>query len=220
MLCPHCRVTVHPQPQDIVVGSDKDEAWILRRILCPACERFVLLLVNGPGGYDRGHSLVGLAHERRSFLVRPKTHSRALCPAEVPPDLREDYEEACAVFADSPKASSALSRRCLQHLLRAAAGVKPGDLASEIQQVLDSGKLPTHLAESIDAVRNIGNFAAHPLKSRHSGEVLDVEPGEAEWNLDVLEGLFDFYYVQPAILKRKRSALDKKLGDAGKPPMK
>jgi hypothetical protein len=98
--------------------------------------------------------------------------------------------------------------------------VKSGDLASEIQQVLDSGKLPTHLAESIDAVRNIGNFAAHPLKSRHSGEVLEVEPGEAEWNLDVLEGLFDFYYVQPAVLKKKRAALDKKLGDAGKPPMK
>jgi hypothetical protein len=80
--------------------------------------------------------------------------------------------------------------------------------------------LPSYLAESIDAVRNIGNFAAHSMKSQHSGEILDVEPGEAEWNLEVLESLFDFYFVQPAILKAKRAALDAKLGEAGKPPMK
>jgi hypothetical protein len=123
-------------------------------------------------------------------------------------------------MADSPKASAALSRRCLQHLLRAIAGVKHGDLAREIQEVLDGGKLPSQLAESIDAVRNIGNFAAHPVKSGHSGEVVAVEPGEAEWNLDVLEGLFDFYYVQPEVLKKKRAALDKKLAESGKPPMK
>ena len=38
--------------------------------------------------------------------------------------------------------------------------------------------------------------------------------------LDVLEGLFDFYFIQPSKLKRKKKALDKKLADAGKPPMK
>ena len=47
-----------------------------------------------------------------------------------------------------------------------------------------------------------------------------MEPGESEWCLDVLEALFDFYFVQPELLKRKRAALDKKLGEAGKPPMK
>jgi hypothetical protein len=103
----------------------------------------------------------------------------------VPEKFAEDYREACLVFSDSPKASAALSRRCLQNLLREAAKVKPGNLADEIQQVLDSGKLPSWIAESIDAVRNSGNFAAHPLKSSATGEVLPVEPGEAEWNLDV-----------------------------------
>jgi hypothetical protein len=47
-----------------------------------------------------------------------------------------------------------------------------------------------------------------------------VEPGEAEWNLDVLEALFDFYFVQPELLKKKRAALDAKLAEAGKPKMK
>jgi hypothetical protein len=50
--------------------------------------------------------------------------------------------------------------------------------------------------------------------------VVDVEPGEAEWLLEVLEGLFDFCFIQPAILQKKRDALNQKLADAKKPPMK
>ena len=80
--------------------------------------------------------------------------------------------------------------------------------------------LPSYLADGLDAVRNTGNFAAHPMKSTNTGEIIDVESGEAEWNLDILEGLFDFYFVQPSRLQEKREKLDKKLHDAGKPPLK
>jgi len=113
-----------------------------------------------------------------------------------------------------------LSRRCLQHVLRDKAGVKRSDLAKEIEEVIASNTLPSHLAEAIDAVRNIGNFAAHPIKGTASGEIVDVEPGEAEWTLDVLDGLFDFYFVQPALLQKRRQALNSKLAAAGKPPVK
>jgi hypothetical protein len=153
-------------------------------------------------------------------MVRPKGVARSPIPPEVPREIAEDYKEACAVLADSPKASAALSRRSLQLLLRSVAGIKPGDLSSEIQQVLDSKTLPTSVAENVDAIRNIGNFAAHPTKSTSTGEIVPVEPEEAEWNLDVLESLFDVYYVQPARAKAKRDALNKKLQDAKKPPMK
>lgn len=156
----------------------------------------------------------------RMMMVWPKGTARASVPSEVPADIVEDYREACLVLGDSPKASAALSRRCLQILLRGAAGVIQGDLSSEIQQVIDGGKLPTWIAENIDTIRNIGNFAAHPNKSTSTGEIVPVEPGEAEWNLDVLESLFDFYFVQPAHAKAKRDALNKKLADAGKPPLK
>ena len=93
-------------------------------------------------------------------------------------------------------------------------------MANEIQQVLDSKQLPGHLAEDLDAIRNIGNFAAHPIKSTHTGEIVEVEPQEAEWLLNLLEGLFDFYFVQPARAKAKREALNAKLQAAGRPPMK
>jgi hypothetical protein len=145
---------------------------------------------------------------------------RKPAPPDVPKPLQGDYNEACLVLADSPKASAALSRRCLQAILREHAKVKPGDLSKEIDEVLASKQLPTHLANDIDAVRNYGNFAAHPIKSTSSGEIVPVEPGEAEWQLELLEGLFDFYFVAPAQSKRKRDALNAKLADAKKPPMK
>jgi hypothetical protein len=156
----------------------------------------------------------------REFFCYPKAPSRAPLPSEVPSPYADDYSEACLTLADSPKASAALSRRCLQQILRDKAGVKSGNLADEIQQVIDSGKVPSHISVSLDAIRNIGNFAAHPIKSKASGEIIDVEPGEAEWNLDVLETLFDFYFVQPELVKKKRAALDAKLSAAGKPKMK
>jgi hypothetical protein len=78
--------------------------------------------------------------------------------------------------------------------------------------------LPSYIVEAIDAVRNIGNFAAHPLKSQQSGEILPVEPAEAEWNLEVLEALFDFYCTQPAIARKKKESLNRKLQEAGKHP--
>lgn len=154
------------------------------------------------------------------IFVYPKTMSRAELSPEVPKEYADDFKEACITLRDSAKASAALSRRCLQHLLREEAKVKRGTLYDEIQEVLSSGNLPSHLCDSLDAVRNIGNFAAHPMKSKSSGEIVEVEPGEAEWNLDVLEGLFDFYFVQPAKMKARKAALNKKLQDAGKPAMK
>ena len=114
----------------------------------------------------------------------------------------------------------ALSRRCLQRLLEDKAHVKKNDLAHEIKEILDSKQLSTPLANAIDAIRNFGNFAAHPLKFQVTGEIVDVEPGEAQWCLEVLEMLFDFYFVQPAEFQRRKNALNQKLTNLGKPPMK
>jgi hypothetical protein len=66
----------------------------------------------------------------------------------------------------------------------------------------------------------VGNFAAHPMKSKNSGEIVDVEDNEAEWLLEVLEELFEHYYVAPARAAGRRSALNQKLADAGKPGLK
>lgn len=218
MKCPHCLTAFHDNRETQRLGEDRTSEWILLTRTCPECHRFIFSLYERYERYIVGSK--NHYHYNRELMCYPKTISRAPLSTEIPDPYATDYYEACLTLTDSPKASSALSRRCLQYLLRENAGIKPGNLASEIQQVLDEGKLPSHLLDSLDAVRNIGNFAAHPIKSTSTGEVIEVEPGEAEWNLDVLESLFDYYFVQPALLKQKREELNKKLSDAGKPEMK
>ncbi len=105
-------------------------------------------------------------------------------------------------------------------LLHETLGIKGRTLSDEIDTLLKDGNLPSGLHDSVDAIRNIGNFAAHPLKSEQSGLILDVEPGEAEWTLEVLEELFDFYFVRPKRIQEKRDAMNAKLAEARKPHMK
>jgi len=212
MKCPHCLenffeewVALRGQGNNVVFNDD-DGGWYLEYCKCPSCKRIIIRLSDND--------------TRKTQLVRPKGISRAPLPPEIPTIFSQDYIEACLTLPDSPKASAALSRRCLQNLLREKANVKKANLDKEIQEVIDSGKLPPYLSEGIDAVRNTGNFAAHPIKSQSSGEIVDVEPGEAEWNLDILEGLFDFYFVQPESVKKKREKLNQKLTDLGKPLLK
>lgn len=223
MKCPHCLVDFHDAASHTLIGKDRDSHWALVSRVCAACGRFILHLENGEPEYEMTSSGRKFSRIQEPavgrVLVRPRAISRS-CPTEVPKKFADNYFEACVVFPDSAKAAAALGRRCLQDLLREEAKVKPGNLADEIQQVIDSGKLPVDLSDSIDAVRNIGNFAAHPLKSQQSGQILDVEPGEAEWTLDVLDSLFEFYFVRTAALQKRKTALNLKLKEAGKPPMK
>jgi hypothetical protein len=151
----------------------------------------------------------------KKSLVYPRLNTRVFDLTHVPKTLADDFSEACLVIQDSPKASAALSRRCLQATLRDRGHVAH-TLHGEIQSAISSG-LPSHIADDLDAVRNIGNFAAHPTKDTNSGAIVDVEPGEADWNLDILEALFDFYYIQPVKSQARKAALNTKLTTAGKP---
>jgi hypothetical protein len=50
--------------------------------------------------------------------------------------------------------------------------------------------------------------------------VIEVEPHEAEWCLEIIEELFEHFYVGPAVAEAKKAALDAKLVAAGKPRSK
>ncbi len=221
MKCRHCLVEFFPQIQKDEIRNqyDPDGIWVIEYCKCPSCNHLNIDLVLC-NVYLDAHKSEYLRDEISRRGINPLGTSRNPCPAEVPDEIAEDCKEACLVLQHSPKASAALTRRCLQNLLRDHAGVKHSDLSNEIQQLLDSGKLPSHLAEIIDAVRAVGNFAAHPIKSKSTGEIVPVEPAEAELNLEVLEGLFDFYFVLPAKTAARKAEINAKLADAGKPALK
>lgn len=147
--------------------------------------------------------------------------NRKSAPDQVPAPIAADYNEAASVLQASPKASAALARRCLQHMLRERGYIQK-DLVQQIEAVLgesDASKaLPETLRLALDAVRNFGNFSAHPLTDRTTLQIIDVEPGEAEWCLEILHECFEYFYIRPAILAERRRALNEKLASAGKPP--
>lgn len=228
--CPHCNVVVYFSESTIGHGGKSHGVMdpLMFRTMsdfklevcsagCPNCGQPVIqaLRLIWPGGLNTPTKLQHL-----NQLLWPDSSNRVV-PPEVEqdsPNLANDFREAASVFPKSKKASAALSRRCLQFILNNKGGTKASDLSKQIDEVLE--QLPSELAQNVDAIRNIGNFAAHPKKSTHSGEIVDVEDEEAEWLLDVLEQLLDYYYVAPIRAAEKRDALNTKLKDIGKPPLK
>ena len=155
--------------------------------------------------------------------IYPIGASRGPVPPEVPDDIRQDYVEACNVLPISAKASAALSRRCLQNVLHAH-NYKAKDLAKEIDLLMNETDpkkaLPHKLRETVDGIRNFGNFSAHPIDDKTTFQIIDVDPHEAEWCLQILEDIFEHFYVGPAMAKAMKAALDAKLAAAGKPKSK
>lgn len=210
MKCPHCTVSFHDNWEAKTMSrGNLMLAWNYRTAHCPACDKIILEM------FSRGFS------NFRQLI--PIGGSRGPTPNEVPEAIAQDYEEACNVLPLSPKASAALSRRCLQNMLRAN-GYKAKDLAQEIDLLIGESDprkaIPETLRVTVDAIRNFGNFSAHPITAITSQQIIDVEDHEAEFCLEVLEEAFQHFYVRPAQAHARKAALDAKLSQAGKPPSK
>lgn len=79
--------------------------------------------------------------------------------------------------------------------------------------------MPSYISDNLEIIRGFGNIAAHGMEDQVSGEILDVEPNEAEFLLDVLELLFDLYFVQAAKAAKMKASLNQKLTSAGQKPI-
>jgi hypothetical protein len=226
MVCPACKVGVRFELSGSSEVFDEPEkrdqqGYDVGYGFCPECAQFIVLL-------RRGRYYQGDFNDAGTRELMPPLSTQVIFPrmaarpvdSEIPAPYRHDFLEAAAVLETSTKASAALSRRILQQVLRDELKIKATSLAHEIEVFLGMAGIPSHLIKAVDAVRHIGNFAAHPTKNDRTGEIVDVEPGEAEWLLDVLDALFDFVFVQPRRLTERRAALNAKLAGAGKPPMK
>lgn len=125
---------------------------------CPECKKQIFWLnevrtkvVND--SYER--DLIGTS------LLFPKYPVKQI-PAEIPEKFARDFQEAHDTLYVSPKASASLSRRCLQSLIREQEGIVEKSLFGEVDKLIKRNRLPKYLADDLDAIRHIGNFAAHP----------------------------------------------------------
>ena len=210
MICPNCETTIFDNSRRVNSrhrdytqrGVDTAESIFVQD--CPECDQYIVEYVLFAADIDHQEPLT-------KEIIWPKVKPGARpAPPEVPAKFAEDYIEACLVLEDSPKASAALSRRCLQLILRDQLCVIKGTLYSEIREAINRTDMPSHISDTLDHIRTIGNFATHPNKFSATGEIVPVEHGEAEWCLKLIEDLFDFCFVAPARARERQKTLDAK----------
>ena len=218
MKCPHCDVAFHEDKEtwyDHLASVEKVEGlvfWVCGVITCPECLEVIVCL---------GISLKDDETPEEWQIIYPRSRPPKVS-SDIPEPLKADYIEAHQVLPISPKASAALSRRVLQSILYEQ-GYNHRNLFDQIKEVLvekhPDKVLPTGLRSWIQAVRRFGNFSAHPITDLTSLQVIDVDPEEAEWCLQIIYALFDHYYVEPALNAKKLGDLDQKLLRAGIKPI-
>jgi hypothetical protein len=147
MKCPHCNTGIHEgftvskvvdSPAPVSLAKERLAPallWLLYHQRCPECHRSIILLQQDTSAYSEGFSDF-------KFMAYPRSRSRPIAN-EVPDPYRQDFSEACTVLADSAKASAALSRRCLQAILKDKLGAQKKDLYDQIEEVIATGKLPS-----------------------------------------------------------------------------
>ncbi len=193
--CPHCGVVcaleqLSVQPLNASIGPGSDDDRLLMQGRCPACKNLVVVASR----YFK--SATGSANVRLDLLwPSPIRASRA--PADLEDGPRKDYDEARRVLVASPTGAAALTRRCLQHVIRHKLTIQRKTLFDEIQAALADDRLSRFTKNALDHVREIGNLAAHPEVDQ-AQVVVTVSLAEANYTLDVLELLFTDLYDTPA----------------------
>jgi hypothetical protein len=177
---------------------------------CPECKQPIMWLYTfeiDTQEDSRTAEEVPLEYE----LLFPKFPTPRLCDG-LPEKYQREYNEAFLTINISPKASAALSRRCLQMVIHNEERISKRNLDEEIKALFALNKIPKYLVDDLDYIRKIGNFAAHPKKSDNTGEIVETEPGEAEWSLRILEELLLFYFESLKKSAERKKDFEEKYG--------
>lgn len=213
MLCPYCHIGFVKESETarestVQSSINSYDGYTVRLIFCPQCKRLVIVLEEGvykvflDGGFGEEEYISDI---KKESVIYPPSSIRYQIAEEVPAQYHKDFREANMLLDISPNASAALSRRCLQSILHHELKIKKYNLDQEIKEYLDTVKPPAQIAELIDVIRQIGNMSAHAWKNQITGEIIGVDPAEAELSLSVLYYMFDYHFVQP---KRARKIIE------------
>ena len=190
--CPHCHKHTALTPAPVKYKHDYDEyttraVWLKDngRIwwigVCNACREPVLVLNDGDRIYPRP-------------LPKPTEQ-------DIPDLIRADLDEAKICFSSGAyRASAVMARRAMQ-VASLDKGAKGDKLVSQIADLQQSGKITTDLKEWADAVRWVGNDAAHP-------NGVQVAQDDAADVLHLAEQFLHVLYVAPALA----AGIKKRLG--------
>jgi hypothetical protein len=172
-------------------NADGPRRLVTKFVVCPnpECRKFSLSASLHGLKQSGGRSYTG-PHQKTWDLV-PPSRARSF-PVSIPPRILENYQEACIMLELSPKAAAALSRRCLSEMLRDFWKVQPGRLIDEFRQI--KGAADPLTWEAVESVRNSGMIGAR--FESEGAEIFDIDPGEAELLIGLIETLVEDWYVR------------------------
>ncbi len=208
--CPFCQrpQTVsnskfHSEQYGLALGDTKHGRIGLKVIAIgcsnPSCKDVSIAVIIGTATNQNQEYIFYFKDEISVHRIRPES-SHKLQPDFIPTPIIQDYIEASRIRDLSPKASATLARRCIQGMIRDFCKISKNKLIDEIIELakrLQDGTAPAGVnsesVEAIDHVRSIGNIGAHMEKD--IDVIVDVDPGEAQALLDLIEMLFEEWYV-------------------------
>lgn len=224
--CPYCNLTQTVVDQQVItdiaslmIKQQAEGAIVMRTtaVGCsnPECLKTTVDVMIANGGYaERGGIRVNPgAQAILQQRLMPQGTAKPQ-PDYIPRAIRDDYYEACLIRDLSPKASATLIRRCLQGMIRDFAGIVRPRLIDEINDLraaLNAGTAPPGVTpetvDAIDHIRGIGNIGAHMEKDIDL--IVPVDPEEAQLLIELVEGLFEEWYVA----RHRRASRFSRLGE-------
>lgn len=119
-------------------------------------------------------------------------------PDYLPEQLKRDFEEASACASLSPRACVVLCRRCVQFMIRDFWGIQKRNLASEIDELDESGRIGSETSEMLGCLRKMGNKGAHPPSGCPPEDPFStvVDISDANDALTITRALIDDWYVR------------------------
>lgn len=128
-------------------------------------------------------------------MVFPLSSNAPMPNADLPDDVKADFEEARQIANSSPRGAAALLRLCVQKLCKHL-GESGKDINNDIKKLVEKG-LQVAVQQALDTVRVIGNNAVHP------GE-MDLQD-----NPDTVNALFKVVnFVAEKMISEKRQIDD------------
>lgn len=95
------------------------------------------------------------------IMIYPDVKVNILPEADMPEDVKQDFEEAKSIYYQSPKSAAALLRLALQKLCKHL-GESGENINADLKSLVAKGTIALNITKAADTVRIVGNNAVHP----------------------------------------------------------